>query len=66
MADLTNTSPNVADVEREVEARSGVLKKELGLFDLVLSQVVFVAGFQVDEPATAKPYLPLSIYPQQV
>ena len=44
MADLTNTSPNVADVEREVEARSGVLKKELGLFDLVLSQVVFVVG----------------------
>jgi len=44
MADLTNTSPSVVEVERDVEARSGVLKKELGLFDLVLSQVVFVVG----------------------
>jgi amino acid transporter len=44
MADLTNTSSNVAEIERDVEARSGVLKKELGLFDLVLSQVVFVVG----------------------
>ena len=41
MADLT---PNVAEIEREVEARSAVFKKELGLFDLVLSQVVFVVG----------------------
>ena len=38
------TSPNVSELERDVEARSGVLKKELGLFDLVLSQVVFVVG----------------------
>lgn len=30
--------------EKDVEARSGVLKKELGLFDLVLTQVVFVFG----------------------
>jgi glutamate:GABA antiporter len=30
--------------EKDVEARSGVLKKELGLFDLVLTQVVFVVG----------------------
>ena len=43
MADL-NTSTSVVEVERDVEARSGVLKKELGLFDLVLSQVVFVVG----------------------
>ena len=39
----TNTS-NLATVEREVEARSASLKKELGLFDLVLTQVVFVFG----------------------
>src|SRR5205085_6126000 len=32
------------ELEREVEARSAVFKKELGLFDLVLSQVVFVVG----------------------
>lgn len=41
---MTTSSPNVAEVERDVEARSGVLKKELGLFDLVLMQVVFVVG----------------------
>src|SRR5205809_1240515 len=35
---------NLATVERAVEARSGALKKELGLFDLVLTQVVFVFG----------------------
>src|SRR5437764_5602059 len=35
---------NLAVVERTVEARSGALKKELGLFDLVLTQVVFVFG----------------------
>ena len=34
----------VAELEREVEARSAVFKKELGLFDLVLTQVVFVVG----------------------
>ena len=44
MADLTNTSPSAAEIEHDVEVRSGVLKKELGLFDLVLSQVVFVVG----------------------
>ena len=37
-------SPTVAAVERDVEARSAVFKKELGLFDLVLTQVVFVVG----------------------
>src|SRR6476619_3494182 len=35
---------NLAVVEREVEARSASLKKELGLRDLVLAQVVFVFG----------------------
>src|SRR6184192_4746720 len=35
---------NLAVVERAVEARSGALKKELGLFDLVLTQIVFVFG----------------------
>jgi len=37
-------APNVAEVERDVQARSAVFKKELGLFDLVLTQVVFVVG----------------------
>ncbi len=37
-------APGVAEVERDVEARSAVFKKELGLFDLVLTQVVFVVG----------------------
>jgi len=35
---------NLAVIEREVEARSASLKKELRLFDLVLTQVVFVVG----------------------
>ena len=39
-----NSSPTVAEAERDVEARSAVFKKELGLFDLVLTQVVFVVG----------------------
>ncbi len=38
------SSPSVAEVERDVEARSAVFKKQLGLFDLVLTQVVFVVG----------------------
>jgi amino acid transporter len=42
--EATPSSPNVAELEREVEARSAVFKKELGLFDLVLTQVVFVVG----------------------
>jgi amino acid transporter len=37
-------SHSVAEIERDVEARSAVFKKELGLFDLVLTQVVFVVG----------------------
>src|SRR6267143_508421 len=35
---------NLATIERDVEARSTTLKKELGLRDLVLTQVVFVVG----------------------
>src|SRR3989441_988267 len=35
---------NLASIEREVESRSATLKKELGLRDLVLTQVVFVVG----------------------
>jgi len=35
---------NLATVGQAVEARSTALKKELGLFDLVLTQVVFVVG----------------------
>ena len=43
-ADSTDTTATVAEIERDVEARSAVFKKELGLFDLVLTQVVFVVG----------------------
>ena len=39
-----NPSPRLAALERNIEARSGILKKELGLFDLVLTQIVFVVG----------------------
>src|SRR5918911_403633 len=42
--DRSAAASNVATLERQVEARSAVLKKELGLFDLVLAQVVFVVG----------------------
>jgi len=37
-------SSELASIERDVESRSAVFKKELGLFDLVLTQVVFVVG----------------------
>jgi glutamate:GABA antiporter len=40
----TETPTTVTELERDVEARSAVFKKELGLFDLVLTQVVFVVG----------------------
>src|SRR5205807_5877127 len=43
-ADNLAGSAELAELEREVEARSAVFKKELGLFDLVLTQVVFVVG----------------------
>src|SRR5690349_2643532 len=42
--ETTTTTPTVTELERDVEARSAVFKKELGLFDLVLTQVVFVVG----------------------
>src|SRR6185437_16119606 len=42
--ETTTTSPTVSELERDVQARSAVFKKELGLFDLVLTQVVFVVG----------------------
>src|SRR2546430_10576487 len=35
---------NLATVEREVESRSASLKKELGVRDIVLTQIVFVFG----------------------
>ena len=41
---IDSTETNLATVEREVQSRSASLKKELGLFDLVLTQVVFVFG----------------------
>ena len=40
----TSATPLLTDLESEVEQRSAVFKKELGLFDLVLTQVVFVVG----------------------
>ena len=40
----TTLPPTIADLERDVESRSAVFKKELGLFDLVLTQIVFVVG----------------------
>ena len=43
MPDPANAS-NLATIEREVQSRSATLKKELGLHDLVLTQVVFVFG----------------------
>jgi amino acid transporter len=44
MTDLPQSPVTVERLEREVEERSAVFKKELGLFDLVLTQVVFVVG----------------------
>ena len=44
MADLSQSTATVERLERDVEERSAVFKKELGLFDLVLTQVVFVVG----------------------
>ena len=42
---MAETAPsNLVAIEREVEAHSAGFKKELGLFDLVLTQVVFVVG----------------------
>src|SRR6185369_10593461 len=44
MADETKANTRLQQVEQEVEERSAVFKKQLGLFDLVLTQVVFVVG----------------------
>ena len=44
MAESPTRANNLANIGREVESRSASLKKELGLFDLVLTQVVFVFG----------------------
>ena len=45
MPDKETAPPRqLARLEQDVEARSGVLKKEFGLFDLVLTQIVFVVG----------------------
>src|SRR5947208_8078858 len=44
---MTTETQNAADLRREeqrVEARSAVFRKELGLVDLVLMQIVFVVG----------------------
>jgi len=44
MADEIQSTKTFQSLEREVEERSAVFKKELGLLDLVLTQVVFVVG----------------------
>jgi amino acid transporter len=44
MADEAQSIATLERLERDVEERSAVFKKELGLFDLVLTQVVFVVG----------------------
>src|SRR5712671_4196023 len=43
-SDSIKPSSELQAIESEVKARSAVFKKELGLFDLVLAQVVFVVG----------------------
>src|SRR3984893_8523687 len=44
MADSSPPPVSLKVLERDVESRSAAFKKELGLFDLVLAQVVFVVG----------------------
>ena len=41
---MEESQPTVEALEQDVEKRSASFKKELGLFDLVLTQVVFVVG----------------------
>jgi amino acid transporter len=41
---MAETKKSTNELEREVEGHSSVFKKELGLFDLVLTQIVFVVG----------------------
>src|SRR2546429_2576464 len=40
----STSTHELAAIESDVESRSAVFKKELGLFDLVLTQIVFVVG----------------------
>jgi amino acid transporter len=40
----TTASAKLGKLEQDVRAHSAVFKKELGLFDLVLTQIVFVVG----------------------
>ncbi|MFY9609066.1 MAG: amino acid permease [Blastocatellia bacterium] len=42
--DLTDASPELRDAERQVERRSAVFRKELGLTDLALTQILFIVG----------------------
>ena len=42
--EIHNGPTDLAAIERDVAKHSAVFKKELGLFDLVLTQVVFVVG----------------------
>jgi glutamate:GABA antiporter len=44
MSEEAQPTENIQRLEQDVETRSAVLRKELGLFDLVLTQVVFVVG----------------------
>src|SRR6266446_1942349 len=44
MSETNPLTTELGRLEREVEQRSAVFKKELGLFDLVLTQIVFVVG----------------------
>src|SRR2546421_12164919 len=44
MAETEDKTPELAAIESEVKARSAVFKKELGMFALVLTQIVFVVG----------------------
>jgi amino acid transporter len=42
--DDTNLSADLRQAEEQVEAKSAVFKKELGLWDLVLTQILFIVG----------------------
>src|SRR5215213_11204687 len=42
--DELNTVPELRRAEQSVEAHSAVFKKELGLTDLVLTQILFIIG----------------------
>jgi amino acid transporter len=43
-SDNTKLSAELRRAEEQVEARSAVFKKELGLWDLVLTQILFIVG----------------------